>query len=1360
MNMATETQFTGEVGPHGTKILKTAPTPEELAAKFPQLEILELLGRGGMGAVYKARQKELDRIVALKILPPGIGDDPAFAERFSREAKALAKLNHPNIVTLYEFGRSSGRESTQTSPHDDQSRLTSAATGELYYFLMEYVDGVNLRQLLDTGRVSAREALAIVPQICDALQFAHDHGIVHRDIKPENILMDRRGRVKVADFGLAKIVGEAGRAGSPLPADGAITEDGAHGVTRPTSELTEAGKVMGTPQYMAPEQKDRPLEVDHRADIYALGVVFYQMLTGELPGKELQPPSSKVQIDVRLDEIVLRALENKPELRYQQASVLKTQVETIAANPPDSASGLFEPSENHPDKSGARVSSIQKMLTVPSIGLIVISSLSLLLLAVTIPVWVYGAFLSIAGKTVDIPWMLVIPLGLLMAGFNIVSLTGAWRMRQLRSHTLALVGSILFMLTPGLGLAASNACQISPPVASTALSVLLAILFGTWSLIVLSREDVREAFDRRRWEKQPNAETKRKPSNETSAKQQPTSNWLQREPRDEKSRRMITYGFVASLIGLPIGVALKLPLVWGLSLAGIVLGGIKLLAIYRDNPATKPGECYRTKPANVGLVNEALSRVKAPAIGLLIASAINFVPLLMVIFTVFQISSGSSNKALSFPVLPLAVSAVGGLLAFGAIRMLQLRSYGLCIAASITGMITPPGFLLGLPFGIWSLIVLSNKEVREAFRGNRELFVAPTGAPVPAQPHFSRTAITGGSKRLRLLVAAAMAIVGGIVFILNSSPARVVTGRVSVEWEGSWPVAHAKVEEDYKVIFGRFRRFTLTDANGNFRLPIRGYSVTVSAPGFQTVMASLSSNPLGEIENEEMHIELRRRSAAEASVNNSDGKEKRSPLFGPVTEQALYSCWRSEGSDLKPSVTGLDLDTTLTITAPDEVNDEMTKTQDERVFRKWIVENGIDLFWTLSGSGSLELVSSLKMAGMDFMAWEKAQIGDIDVALATGLNPLKRPHREGKDFQSYDLHDLRFPQTLAFQTLAGTRGILQFTGFTDDKEGIKIRCKLVNNNSAGTSTNPPQTKINSFGPVMERVLPDPDNGGGKGNRETLVLRTGDRISTLDDAPKEQGGRLRALVASKGDLFAEYDDFVSKSWALVTVNMRFSDFPAREWDIATAADLVEALREPTVLQRIEHSGATLYLLPENFVPLTLAFQTRDGASGLLQITKFEDNPRSLKIRYKLSNVEDSEITKAQRVAIVQEAHRAFRGLADMPHNQRANDDVPEKFWGETIHSLKPVRVVNDRMNIKIVLHESGVIESGFYVTLPHSSFAPQAGDFLEFAPLSQPDDKTFGEVYRYKLDTVPKITVFSPTFERTLQGPSTERTNAD
>jgi serine/threonine protein kinase len=315
-------------GVPGSKPRFTAPTLDELTPLFPQLELIEFIGQGGMGAVYKARQRELGRLVALKILPPGIGDDPTFAERFTREARALAQLNHPGIVTLYEFGKVGQASSLSPATPD----TPETAPRFLYYFLMEFVDGVNLRQLLRTERVSPREALAIVPQICDALQFAHDQGIVHRDIKPENILLDRRGRVKVADFGLAKLVGnEAPLIPSLSPSDGERVAD------RPGEEataLTAEGKVMGTPHYMAPEQSARPAEVDHRADIYALGVVFYQMLTGELPDKQLQPPSKKVQIDVRLDEIVLRALERNPDRRYQQVSQMKTGVESLLSAAP------------------------------------------------------------------------------------------------------------------------------------------------------------------------------------------------------------------------------------------------------------------------------------------------------------------------------------------------------------------------------------------------------------------------------------------------------------------------------------------------------------------------------------------------------------------------------------------------------------------------------------------------------------------------------------------------------------------------------------------------------------------------------------------------------------------------------------------------------------------------------------------------------------------------------------------------------------------------------------------------------------------------------------------------------------------
>lgn len=279
-------QTTSQADRHERSGSFTPPKPDQLAQHFPQLEILDLVGHGGMGAVYKARQRGLDRMVALKILPPEVGQDPSFAERFSREARALAKLNHPHIVGVYDSGNVDG----------------------LYYLLMEYVDGVNLREAIQTKELTPAEALAIVPQICEALQYAHDEGIVHRDIKPENILLDKKGRVKIADFGLARLLGNA--------AD--------------NFTLTGTHQVMGTLRYMAPEQLEGSHEVDHRADIYSLGVVFYEMLTGELPIGHFDAPSHKVQLDVRVDEVVLRTLAKEPSRRYQQASEIKTDVDAIS----------------------------------------------------------------------------------------------------------------------------------------------------------------------------------------------------------------------------------------------------------------------------------------------------------------------------------------------------------------------------------------------------------------------------------------------------------------------------------------------------------------------------------------------------------------------------------------------------------------------------------------------------------------------------------------------------------------------------------------------------------------------------------------------------------------------------------------------------------------------------------------------------------------------------------------------------------------------------------------------------------------------------------------------------------------------
>ena len=276
---------------------------QQLAPYFSQLEILEPLGQGGMGAVYKAKQTKLDRLVALKVIRPGSANDPTFAERFNREARTLARLNHANIVGIHDFG--------EVMIPDENGVETP-----LYYFVMEFVDGADLRQVMDTG-LSPAQAMGVVSQICDALQYAHDADIVHRDIKPENILLDCDGNVKIADFGLAKLS------------------------SRSEQELTLTGthQVMGTPRYMAPEQMEGSRAVDHRADVYSLGVVFYELLTGEVPMGQFEPPSKKSSADVRLDKIVLQAMAREPDRRYQRASELRDGLAALSGAMPVYADG-------------------------------------------------------------------------------------------------------------------------------------------------------------------------------------------------------------------------------------------------------------------------------------------------------------------------------------------------------------------------------------------------------------------------------------------------------------------------------------------------------------------------------------------------------------------------------------------------------------------------------------------------------------------------------------------------------------------------------------------------------------------------------------------------------------------------------------------------------------------------------------------------------------------------------------------------------------------------------------------------------------------------------------------------------------
>lgn len=246
---------------------------------IPGYEITGVVGAGGSGVVFRAarRDDETRQPVALKVLA---ASGEASARRFVREVGALHRLDHPGIVSVFEVGSDARHQ----------------------WVAMEYVEGLDLRKLLRTGPLSQTQAIRITHELCDALAAAHQKGIVHRDVKPENVLIDRTGRVKVVDFGLVRFESASG------------SDD---------ARLTRTDMALGTPVYMAPEQIESPCDVDERADVYALGVLLYEMLTGELPLGRFDPPSRSAPIDRRLDAIVLKALAKRPSERFASTLELK-----------------------------------------------------------------------------------------------------------------------------------------------------------------------------------------------------------------------------------------------------------------------------------------------------------------------------------------------------------------------------------------------------------------------------------------------------------------------------------------------------------------------------------------------------------------------------------------------------------------------------------------------------------------------------------------------------------------------------------------------------------------------------------------------------------------------------------------------------------------------------------------------------------------------------------------------------------------------------------------------------------------------------------------------------------------------------
>ena len=278
-------------------------------------EIRQPLGQGGMGLVLEGCQVSLGRRVAIKFLMPSLARNQKFVERFEREAAALARLSHPNIVTIFERGR----------------------TPQGFYFIMEYVDGpggtapLDLRALLNQRKLTPAEVKQFVLQVVKALAYAHEQGIVHRDIKPGNVMIDRHGNAKVADFGIASIANEQERI-----------------------QLTAQSGPLGTFDYMAPEQRDNATQVDQRADVYSVGVMLYEMLTGELPRGAFRPPSHIIpELNVGWDEIVELTLQSRPENRLSDMETLAKRIDSIAVAMPDSGkvAGAVEANESSSDTS-------------------------------------------------------------------------------------------------------------------------------------------------------------------------------------------------------------------------------------------------------------------------------------------------------------------------------------------------------------------------------------------------------------------------------------------------------------------------------------------------------------------------------------------------------------------------------------------------------------------------------------------------------------------------------------------------------------------------------------------------------------------------------------------------------------------------------------------------------------------------------------------------------------------------------------------------------------------------------------------------------------------------------------------------
>ena len=321
------TRYSGELCPKCLAGFAQDPLPDDLDLAPGQTiagcQVLELLGQGAMGLVFKIRDPLDGGLYAIKVLAPEYAEDPWVRRRLAREGRALLSLAHPNIVRVHSMGVDLVAAMLQQAKPWERMQVERYGDdrGEAFSIRMEFVDGLSLRRELAAGAIAPRAAVGMMLQICDGLQYAHERGIIHRDIKPENLLIDRSGTVKIADFGLAKILPPP----SP-PAAGAPAKAAADIATRPrAAALSTAGSdFMGTPPYMAPEQVENPRDVDARADLFSAGVVFFEMLLGRRPD-----PADGRSCPGPLDRIVRKMLEPDRRRRIESAAAVRADLEKV-----------------------------------------------------------------------------------------------------------------------------------------------------------------------------------------------------------------------------------------------------------------------------------------------------------------------------------------------------------------------------------------------------------------------------------------------------------------------------------------------------------------------------------------------------------------------------------------------------------------------------------------------------------------------------------------------------------------------------------------------------------------------------------------------------------------------------------------------------------------------------------------------------------------------------------------------------------------------------------------------------------------------------------------------------------------------